>query len=532
MRLHDDTPIGDLDLAAIDRDGAVREAAEALHSRGDVLRGGLAAAGALAAGMLLPRSAAAGELAGGDRSVLAYALSLEYLQDAFYTEAERVGALTGARKTAAGVLGGVERAHVRAFRGLLGSSAPARPSFDFRGTTEENDAFLRTAVALEDLSVAAYKAQAPHIKAPAVLQAAVGIHSVEARHAAWMRHLVGVRPAANAFDEAEGRDAVLKTVASTRFIVRQTPRTTASARRGSRAEHEPGRRRQRAARRRRRVHRRRRPPAAPAAAAGRRGGRGRRASWRPARSALLVGAPPTTAPRRRRARRSARPSRPSFPPRPPRRWTSRARRELDRTERGTGEWAPVLRPTLARTRPSTGAATVSRVGTRTPEGTSNILEVIGRRRDDAGALWVRVRLAVLPNGTTGWIPRAAIGGLTAVHTHLVVNLGERKATLVREGARRAAGAGRRSARRARPRPPAGFYIRNKLTRFASPTYGPVAFGTSARSADLTDWPAGGFIGIHGTDQPELLPARSPTGASGCATPTSCASRSSCPSARP
>ncbi len=226
MRLHDDTPIGDLDLAAIDRDGAVREAAGALHSRGDVLRGGLAAAGALAAGLLLPRSAAAGELAGGDRSVLAYALSLEYLQDAFYTEAERVGALTGARKTAASVLGGVERAHVRAFQGLLGSSAPARPSFDFRGTTEENDAFLRTAVALEDLSVAAYKAQAPNIKAPAVLQAAVGIHSVEARHAAWMRHLVGVRPAANAFDEAEGRDAVLKTVASTRFIVQKTPRTT------------------------------------------------------------------------------------------------------------------------------------------------------------------------------------------------------------------------------------------------------------------------------------------------------------------
>ncbi len=178
--------------------------------------------------------------------------------------------------------------------------------------------------------------------------------------------------------------------------------------------------------------------------------------------------------------------------------------ELDRTERGTGEWAPVLRATLARTRPSTGAATVSRVGTRTPEGTSNILEVIGRRRDDAGALWVRVRLAVLPNGTTGWIPRAAIGGLTSVHTHLVVNLAERKATLVREGRvvlRAPVGIGAPGA----TTPTGSFYIRNKLTRFASPTYGPVAFGTSARSADLTDWPAGGFIGIHGTDQPELLP---------------------------
>ena len=46
-----------------------------------------------------------------------------------------------------------------------------------------------------------------------------------------------------------------------------------------------------------------------------------------------------------------------------------------------------------------------------------------------------------------------------------------------------------------------------LSRYASPFYGPVAFGTSARSAVLTDWPAGGFVGIHGTDQPELIPGR-------------------------
>jgi lipoprotein-anchoring transpeptidase ErfK/SrfK len=52
-----------------------------------------------------------------------------------------------------------------------------------------------------------------------------------------------------------------------------------------------------------------------------------------------------------------------------------------------------------------------------------------------------------------------------------------------------------------------FYIRNKLTRYRSPQYGPVAFGTSARSAHATDWPAGGFVGIHGTDQPDRLPGR-------------------------
>ena len=48
-------------------------------------------------------------------------------------------------------------------------------------------------------------------------------------------------------------------------------------------------------------------------------------------------------------------------------------------------------------------------------------------------------------------------------------------------------------------------MRDKLTAYASPEYGPLAFGTSARSQFETDWPAGGFIGIHGTDQPGLIP---------------------------
>jgi lipoprotein-anchoring transpeptidase ErfK/SrfK len=56
-------------------------------------------------------------------------------------------------------------------------------------------------------------------------------------------------------------------------------------------------------------------------------------------------------------------------------------------------------------------------------------------------------------------------------------------------------------------PKGDFYVRNKLTRYANPFYGPIAFGTSARSEILTDWPNGGFIGIHGTSQPELIPGR-------------------------
>ena len=56
-----------------------------------------------------------------------------------------------------------------------------------------------------------------------------------------------------------------------------------------------------------------------------------------------------------------------------------------------------------------------------------------------------------------------------------------------------------------PTPAGQFYIRDKLTNFNNPFYGPLAFGTSARSAVLTDWPGGGFMGVHGTNEPDLIP---------------------------
>lgn len=119
---------------------------------------------------------------------------------------------------------------------------------------------------------------------------------------------------------------------------------------------------------------------------------------------------------------------------------------------------------------------------------------------------MRARLAALPNGTTGWLPRTALGGYTEVRTRLVVNRAELRATLFREGrpifsARVGVGTPDH------PTPAGRFYIRNRLTGYRSPTYGPLAFGTSARSRVLTDWPAGGHIGIHGTDRPGLLPGR-------------------------
>jgi Ferritin-like domain len=168
-------------------------------------------------GLLFPGRARAA-VGAADRAILNYALVLEYLQASFYTGAERQGALAGHTARAAAVVGGVERAHVRAFLDLLGREAAKRPGFDFQGTTEEQKAFLKTAVAFEDLAVAAYKGQAPLLRSNAVLASALAIHSVEARHAAWMRYLSGVIPAADAFDEPQSRARIDRIVSSTGFI--------------------------------------------------------------------------------------------------------------------------------------------------------------------------------------------------------------------------------------------------------------------------------------------------------------------------
>jgi lipoprotein-anchoring transpeptidase ErfK/SrfK len=169
-------------------------------------------------------------------------------------------------------------------------------------------------------------------------------------------------------------------------------------------------------------------------------------------------------------------------------------------------WAPVERSVPARTAPAATALVVTRLSTRTPEGTRNTVAVLERTRDRQGTPWVRVALAVLPNGTTAWVPRTALGGYGTVNTRLDVDLLRLRATLYKDGRDvfdAAVGVGTVTS----PTPTGRFYIRNKLTRYRSPAYGPVAFGTSARSPSATDWPAGGFVGIHGTDRPDLVPGR-------------------------
>lgn len=211
----------------LDVDGAIAESAEraGVISRGAFLAGALGGSVAVL-GLAGERAVAQGP-GPNDVAILNYALILEYLQAAFYTEAQRMKALRGRAANAADVVGAVERAHVAAFRDVLGSKAISRPSFDFQGTTEDQNAFLKTAVAFEDLAVAAYKGQATRIKASSALAAALAIHSVEARHAAWMRYLFGVEPASHAFDQPRSKQQITRVVNSTNFIT-SSPSTEGS----------------------------------------------------------------------------------------------------------------------------------------------------------------------------------------------------------------------------------------------------------------------------------------------------------------
>jgi rubrerythrin len=218
-------------LAAVDRDGALGTAFAKLQgaTRADFLRRCVIGSGALLAATAAPASAA-GPSEAQDNSIVQFALTLEYLQAAFYAEVVRNRVLAGALSDQARIVGGHERAHVDALRHVLGAQAAAEPFFNFTGATESPDAFRRTAVAFEDLAVAAYKGQAPRLHSKQYLATLLAIHSVEARHAAWIRRLAGKLPAPTAFDQPLARDATLKLVASTHFIVttrsRQSPRFT------------------------------------------------------------------------------------------------------------------------------------------------------------------------------------------------------------------------------------------------------------------------------------------------------------------
>jgi hypothetical protein len=218
-----------VDVLAFDRDGALEEAAEAAGvSRGDMLRmaaigGGALLGSATFLGALAGPAGAVSTASASDIAILNYALTLEYLEEAFYASVQSNRILKGRMLTFAEVAGRDEAQHRAFLVKALGAKAGKKPVFDFGDSTTNAAKFAKTAIALEDTGVSAYAGQGPRIQDKKILAAALSVHSVEARHAAWIRTLVNApgrqgAPAPAAFDPSRNMGQVLAIVKGTGFL--------------------------------------------------------------------------------------------------------------------------------------------------------------------------------------------------------------------------------------------------------------------------------------------------------------------------
>jgi hypothetical protein len=240
-----------LNVKKIDVDGAVQEAAaraeEAVgrETRRGFLRtagvaGGAAVAGGGLIGALAPSSALAWGGRGrpwwggpngrpprafgpGDIGILNYALTLEYLEAAFYNEATAGGAITDPQTMVfLETVTADENAHVAFLQQALGSAAVSSPTFDFQGIPENQAMFQQTAFVLENTGVHAYLGQVTNISSPAYLAAAASIVTIEARHASVIGLIidesnVGIAPN-GPFDNPYTAEQVLTAVGGTGFV--------------------------------------------------------------------------------------------------------------------------------------------------------------------------------------------------------------------------------------------------------------------------------------------------------------------------
>jgi len=180
-----------------------------------IVRGALAAGAVYGAGSVGPfvRQALA-QSGGGDLEILNFALTLEYLEAAFYKEAAKIDGLSEAAVEMVETFGDAEQAHVDTIAGIVkqrGGKPVKAPAVDFGDLTSE-DAFLKLAVAFEDTGVSAYNGAGPALEDKELLAAAGSIVQVEARHAAAVRLLAKKDPAPDAFDPTLTEKQVLKAV--------------------------------------------------------------------------------------------------------------------------------------------------------------------------------------------------------------------------------------------------------------------------------------------------------------------------------
>jgi murein L,D-transpeptidase YcbB/YkuD len=175
-------------------------------------------------------------------------------------------------------------------------------------------------------------------------------------------------------------------------------------------------------------------------------------------------------------------------------------------ERRTTRWANAQEKAKIHSAPRTSSALVARLRYLTEDGAAEVYLVLDGLVDKAGRKWLHIRVPKRPNGRTGWVLEHSLGRLHTVRTQLVIDRRDLRASLYRNGKRiwnASVGIGKSDT----PTPRGNFWIRERLRGLGNGTaYGPWAFGTSAYS-NLSDWPGGGVVGVHGTNQPGLIPGR-------------------------
>jgi rubrerythrin len=224
-------------IETLDADGAIREAEEAVagDNRAAFFRkaaiGGGAVLGSGAIMGMLPNIAMGAASPKQDLEILNYALTLEYLEAAFYTEAVEEGDISGDAKAFARLVGKHERVHVKTLKSVinqLGGKPVKEPKFNFKGTNKKQNSFIETALVLENTGVHAYLGQVKRLNSKALATAAGTIVTVEARHAAAIAFIAADNPLRDnksssitpdgAFDVPFSMKKVLKAVGDTGFI--------------------------------------------------------------------------------------------------------------------------------------------------------------------------------------------------------------------------------------------------------------------------------------------------------------------------
>ncbi len=164
-----------------------------------ILRGTLAAGAIYGTTMVGPFvSQALAEGGGGDAEILNFALTLEYLESAFYNEKGKEVGLTGTAKSYAKMFGEQEAEHVAALTSAiksLGGTPVKKPQFVFPVSNEKT--FLALASVLENTGVGAYNGAAPSLSSKEVLATAGSIVQIEGRHAAAIDLLINRSPTPN-----------------------------------------------------------------------------------------------------------------------------------------------------------------------------------------------------------------------------------------------------------------------------------------------------------------------------------------------